>query len=154
MHRIRLFVISFLLVVSVATASAEQTSSVMAENVLVEQQWARATFPMAKTGAAYMTVSNIGDTALTLTGVSVSDSVAAMAQLHETVMQDTMMQMRELEHGVSIAPGQSVEFAPMGKHLMLMGLSRGLTAGDVFSVELIFADESILSVEFEVKDAR
>jgi copper(I)-binding protein len=37
-----------------------------------------------------------------------------------------------------VAPGEKVEFAPGGLHVMLMGLKRPLKEGQVFELELLF----------------
>jgi hypothetical protein len=45
--------------------------------------------------------------------------------------------MREVSV-LHVAPGEKVEFAPGGLHVMLMGLKRPLKEGQVFELELLF----------------
>ncbi len=45
--------------------------------------------------------------------------------------------MREVSV-LHVAPGEQLEFAPGGLHVMLMGLKRPLTEGQVFELELVF----------------
>lgn len=52
---------------------------------------------------------------------------------------DGVMKMRE--HGqLEISAGQTVELAPGGLHLMLMGLKKPLAAGETLTVKLTFED--------------
>jgi copper(I)-binding protein len=89
-----------------------------------------------------------------LLSVRVDSSIAEEAQLHETVMADEMMQMRELESGIQIPAGTNLEFQSGGKHIMLMGLKKPLNASDTFMLTLVFENNKIMRVPVEVKDAR
>lgn len=122
--------------------------------VSIENVWARATFALAKTGAVYLRIDNASQSDITLLSVRVDSSVAAEAQLHETVMEDEMMQMRELESGIKISAGTNLEFQPGGKHIMLMGLEEPLRASDTFVLTLVFENNKIMRVPVVVKDAR
>ncbi len=122
--------------------------------ISIQNAWARATFAMAKTGAGYFNLTNNGGEDVVLLSASVSETVAGMVELHETVMMNDMMQMRELEAGVPISAGDTVAFEPGGKHIMFMGLTKGLDAGEEFDVVLTFSDDTAKTVKFEVKDAR
>ena len=122
--------------------------------VTVQEAWARATFALAKTGAVYLTIENASKHDIKLLSVGVDASVASEAQLHETLMQDEMMQMRQAENGFDIPSGQSLHFEPGGKHIMLMGLEQPLTAGDTFILSLRFENNKVLRVPIEIKDAR
>ena len=73
--------------------------------------------------------------------------------LHLPVMNNDMMSMQELTHGVVIEAGQTVKFEPAGKHIMLMGLMQQLVADQTFDITLTFADGSTKTVEFTVRDA-
>ncbi|WP_296051691.1 copper chaperone PCu(A)C [uncultured Alteromonas sp.] len=126
-----------------ATASMEHDAMVHNAN-------ARATFAMATTAAVYLTVMNHGDSALTLTSVSVADEIAGEAQIHTTVMEGDMMKMRQVTAGIDIEPGAMVEFKPGGYHVMLMGLVNPLEKGNKFSLTLHFADATTKTVEIGV----
>jgi hypothetical protein len=122
--------------------------------VTVENAWARATFALAKTGAVYLSIHNQSENKLTLLSVSVESAVANDAQLHETLMQGEMMQMREATDGFEIPWGSTLEFSPGGKHIMLMGLEKPLTTGEQFVLSLRFENNKVMRVPIEVKDAR
>ncbi len=118
---------------------------------MVMDGYARATFALAKTGAVYFTLHNHGDSDKTLTSVSVSGDVANEAQIHTTVMEEDVMKMRELTDGVKIEAGEMVSFESGGRHVMLMGLTKGLEEGTEIALTLTFADKSELQVTVPVK---
>ena len=53
----------------------------------------------------------------------------------------------------NVAPGESVSFAPRGKHLMCMMPSADLKPGGTTEVTLSFQDGSTLTGTFDVKGA-
>jgi copper(I)-binding protein len=116
--------------------------------IQVDNAKARATFAMAQTGAAYLTLHNTGDKSDRLTAVSVPASVAAMVELHTVEMQNDMMRMRQLENGIALAPNETVTLAPGGFHVMLMGLAGPLEVGTNISMTLHFeyADDQTITV--------
>lgn len=122
--------------------------------VTVQDAWARATFALAKTGAVYLVIDNQSKHGVKLLSVSVDLAVASEAQLHETLMEDDMMQMRQAESGFDIPAGETLQFEPGGKHIMLMGLEKPLTAGEQFVLSLHFQNNKVLRVPIDVKDAR
>ncbi|WP_229333548.1 copper chaperone PCu(A)C [Glaciecola sp. MH2013] len=122
--------------------------------VTVSDAWARATFALAKTGAIYLDITNDSKRDVKLLKVRVADTVASAAQLHETLMKDDMMQMRESEEGFLIAAGSKLSLQSGGKHVMLMGLSKPLAVGDTFTLSLIFERNVVIRVPVTVKDGR
>ena len=52
------------------------------EDVVVENAWSRASIGVNRPGAAYMTVRNIGEDTVTLTGLTTP--LAMMPEIHET----------------------------------------------------------------------
>ncbi|WP_354667824.1 copper chaperone PCu(A)C [Alteromonas sp. C1M14] len=119
--------------------------------VSVSDGWARATFPMAKTGAIYLTLSNQSDSKLHLLSVKTPSDIAKEVQIHTTEMTDGMMRMRQLKNGIVIAPHSEHEFVPGGDHIMLIGLSKGLEKGTRIPLTLLFADGVEHEINVEVK---
>lgn len=130
-----------------------KSSTTMADKVSITDAWARATFALAKSGAAYMTITNNSKQQVHLSSVEVSQTVAARSELHHTIMDDEMMSMQELTEGVVIPSNNQVNFVPGGKHIMLMGLTGPLLADNTIELDFIFADQSRLSHQFLVRDA-
>ena len=90
-------------------------------------------------GAAYFTVSQANGTPRAIAAVDVE--MAGRAEMHETVKSGETSTMKPLT-SVPLEPGQSVEFSPGGKHVMLFDLDP----------KLRFADEVELTVTFEGGD--
>lgn len=118
-----------------------------AQTVTVEQPWARATAPSAITGAAYATI--IAGTTDRLTAASTP--VASKVEVHETLHDNGIMRMREVEGGLALETGKPVRLVPGGYHLMLTGLNQPLRPGDTFTLTLNFAVEPPVTVTVPVR---
>lgn len=116
----------------------------------VSGAWVRATPIPGVSGAGYMRISNIGNTADTLLGGSTP--LAERLEIHQMANVDGVMQMRELPDGVVIPPGDSVELAPSGTHLMLIQVDHALRAGETVPVTLRFAQAGTLKLNLPVAD--
>lgn len=117
-----------------------------------DHPWARPTFALATTGAAYLKLDYLGKTTDRLVGASVSDQIADEVQIHDVIMQGDVMQMRQLKTGVAFSAGDSIDFSPGGKHLMLLGLKRPLEDGTEFDMTLHFETADDLNVVVKVEN--
>jgi copper(I)-binding protein len=117
------------------------------DGIGVDQPWARASAGAATTGAAYVTLMG-GSRPDTL--VSVSTPVAATAEVHETINENSVMKMRPVP-ALQIPSGKAVTFEPGGTHIMLMGLKHPLTVGQSFPLTLTFAHAAPVTVEVRVR---
>ena len=106
-----------------------------ASALAVHAAWARATPPGAGTAAVYLTIVG-GPERDRL--VSVSTTRASLAQVHSIINEAGMTRMREAA-SVTIPAGESIVLAPQGMHIMLMGLTQPLAAGERFTLTLEFA---------------
>ncbi|WP_263264974.1 copper chaperone PCu(A)C [Pseudomonas sp. RIT-PI-S] len=111
--------------------------------------WSQELPPSAPTAAAYFTVRNTGMADDYLLGVD--SPVASEAQLHEHIGADGMMKMQQVE-GVIIPAAGQVRFAPMGSHVMLLGLGdrSQLVDGASFPLTLHFQNAGDLQVQVQV----
>lgn len=117
-----------------------------ASDMMVMNAFARASAtPMAKAGAAYVTIMNHGSVADRL--VSITTPAAAGAELHTTVMKGDVMKM-EAVTVLEVAPMATVEMKPGGFHVMLTGLKAPLKEGD--RIELVLNFEKAGEVKVEV----
>ncbi|MDO8863867.1 copper chaperone PCu(A)C [Haliea sp. E1-2-M8] len=107
---------------------------------VLEDAWVRALPPTQTNTAAYMTVRNPGSEPLTISGGSTA--LAERVELHDTAEVDGMLRMRQQE-SVTVPAGGSVDFAPGGLHLMLLGLERMPAAGEVLELCLDIDGESV-----------
>jgi copper(I)-binding protein len=82
--------------------------------------------------------------------VGASTEIAATAQLHEAQITEGIARMVPVE-SVGLGPGMGADLAPGGVHIMLMGLSEPLVAGQVFRLRLIFERAGPTSIDVEVR---
>lgn len=125
------------------------SANMAADTVTVEDAWVKAVD--SGMSGAFATLSNTGDTEVTL--VSADTDSAESAELHETVESDSgEMLMRAVDGGFSIPAGETFGLEPGGAHVMLMGLNGPLKAGEQVTIALTFSDGSTLEVIASVKD--
>ncbi len=116
--------------------------------LVIEAPWARATPGGAKVAGGYVKITNTGKEPDRLIGGSLP--IAAEVEVHEMAMSNNVMRMRRLADGLEIKPGQTVELKPGGYHLMFMGLSSGLKAGQPVKGTLVFQKAGAVEVEYRV----
>ena len=105
-------------------------------DLAIESGWARAMLPGQKAGGGYLTVTNNGDAADRLTGVS--SPAAGKVEIHNMEMVNDVMTMRPVEGGLEIPAGGSVELKPGGYHIMFMGVSEPFADGSTVPLTLQF----------------
>lgn len=152
------------------TTAAPSTNAPEAE-VGIAGAWARPTPEGAKNGAVYFVVQSAADDVMT--GVSVDASVAARAEMHETMTMgsdttamgsettmamgsDTTMGMGE--GGMTMQPVESIPvkagedfvFEPGGYHVMLFDVAKPLKVGDSIAVTLSFQNAGDITIDVPV----
>jgi copper(I)-binding protein len=120
-------------------AALMRGSTVAGDTAAIQAQeaWARASIGTARPAAAYLTLTNTGETPVSVTDIETP--VAGRAELHRTRSEDGVMQMVPAET-VEIPPGGTVAMAPGGLHVMLMDLVRPLNEGERFALTLRLSD--------------
>jgi len=137
--------------VACSTADApgpDASTAPQADSVVVADAWIKA----AEDGmtAAFGTIANEGDEAVRI--VAVESTAATAMELHETVEDGSgQMIMREVD-GFDIEPGASMALEPGGDHLMVMGMTAPIVAGDDVVMTLTFDDGSTLDVTATARD--
>ena len=116
--------------------------------LIVDGAWARASIGDSKVSAVYLAISNRGESADRLVGVAAEH--AGRAMIHRSVVEDGVMKMRHVD-AVEIPPGESIRLEPGGLHVMLMGVSVRLEAGDRISVTLVFEREGEVALSVPVR---
>lgn len=160
---------------------AATTAGATAAMIEVTDAWARTSPSVASAGAVYLTIANTGDVDDALIGASVDPSVAATAEVHETVaaseaggststamdggmttettamgtdttaMGGGMMTMRPVDR-IPVAAGDSVALEPGGYHVMLLDLVAPLEVGSTIEVTLTFEEAGEQVVTVDVRD--
>ena len=117
-----------------------------AENMLVDHPWMKV---FNNNGAGYFKIKNIGDNDIHLLEV-VSDSVDNI-ELHTIIMEEDVAKMRPVKGGVIIKVGESMEFKPMGNHLMFFGINQELGEGELMEAIFKFKNSKDLLVKFKME---
>lgn len=99
--------------------------------------------------AGYLGIENSGPRADRL--VSITSPDFARVEMHDTVSEDGMKKMVKLD-GVDVAAGSTLEFAPGGKHLMLIEPTKTLKNGDSVKMTLTFMQLGSMEANFVVLD--
>ena len=139
----------FSTVIAALALLAIAAGAAAADGPKVSQAWARATAPGVDVGAAYLTIDGgAADDIL----VSASTARATMVHLHTVEESGGVAKMRAVE-GIKVPAGKRVVLAPKGTHIMLMGLSKPLVAGESFPLELRQAKAGAVGVTVLVQSA-
>ncbi|KGB80544.1 MAG: copper chaperone PCu(A)C [Confluentimicrobium sp.] len=121
----------------------------LADGIMIEDPYARASTMMSQSGAAFMVLKNMTDSDDRLVGAS--SDVAERVELHTHISDaQGVMQMVEVEEGFPIPAGGSHALARGGDHVMFLGLTRPLQQGDVIQVTLSFEKAGDITVDIPV----
>lgn len=133
-----------------APAPSESVSTAQSSAALtVSESWAKA-LDSGMT-PVFGTLENTSDQDITVT--SATTGSAKSTELHETVMgSGGTMQMQPKKGGFVIPAKSKFKLEPGGNHIMLMGLTQPVKAGDDISVELKLTDGSTTKFTAQVKD--
>ncbi len=112
------------------------------------QPWARAAM-MGENSAVYMELRNSSDQADDLVGVS--SDVAQAVEIHLSSMNSEGMMQMVKQDSIPLPVNAEIQFAPGGLHIMLIGLTRELKAGDHFQVTLHFRTHADIVLDVVVQ---
>ena len=136
----KLIIFVFLLLLSVSSYSDD--------TLILKNAWVREAPPMVKNLAGYAEFKNIGNEVIFI--VSAFSPLFKKVSIHETSMHDGMMHMAHLMQ-LRLPPGESVNFEPGGKHLMLFKPERRIKAGLKVPIEFKLKSGKTVSFEFDVR---
>jgi copper(I)-binding protein len=129
-------------------SAADASTTFKAGDITVTAPWTRATPGGAKVAGGYLKIVNNGTAADRL--IKAESSIAGHIEIHEMTMTGGVMKMRPVTEDLVIKPGQSVELAPGGLHVMFMDLKRPLKQGETVKATLAFEKAGPLEVVFKV----
>jgi copper(I)-binding protein len=132
------------ILISVALLAACQSAKIATGGLQVRNAWARPA-SAGGNGAVYFVIENGTEQAEVL--LSAGADIATAVELHRSQMEGDHMSMHPQEE-IALPAGEAVEFSPGGLHVMLIGLTRDLKAGDTFDLVLTFevAGEQMVTV--------
>ena len=137
---------------TIAISMLISLGSAQAQDIQIEDPYARAASPIAKSGAAFMHIINNGDVDDRL--IAVRTDVAMMPELHTHIMEDGIAKMREVEGGFEILAGETTILERGSLHIMLMGLTRPFIHGETITLTLVFAQSGELTIEIPINNER
>ncbi|MEU5875318.1 copper chaperone PCu(A)C [Glycomyces sp. NPDC047369] len=128
-------------------AVAETAEATAAESVTITDAWVLST--EEDMSALFGVMENASGTDARLVS---AETGLGTVELHETVESGGEMIMQPVDDGFTVPAGGEHELAPGGDHIMLMGLTAPIVAGDEVTVTLRFEDGSDLDVTAVAKD--
>lgn len=126
---------------------ADAPETAKTASVAVTDAWCRASPNGAKAGGCYAAL--LASTDDRLTGGSTPR--AAELQVHEMSTAGGVMRMGQMKDGLPLPAGETVSLAPGGAHIMLIGLTGPLVAGETVPLTLRFAAAPEVTVQAQVR---
>ncbi len=136
----------FLMVCLIATIAMSACSA--PGDIEVHQAWVRPT-AQGENAAVYITLHNHTSEGDELIGVS--SNVADVAEIHESKMENDVMQMNMIS-SLPLAADQEIVFEPGGYHIMLIGVKQELVLGEHIGIVLHFKNHEDIVVEVHIED--
>jgi len=130
-------------------AASAMSDMTMHGKLHLTKAWARSTPKAAPTGGGYLTIENTGTADDRL--VSASSPAAKRVEVHRMWMDGDVMRMKELENGLPLPAGKSVELKPGGYHLMFMRIEKPFLVGETVKVTLTFEKAGPVTLDLPVK---
>lgn len=119
-----------------------------AHPVQIHDPFVRLLPPTQPNTAAFMVLENTGEQDLAL--VRAESTASRVVELHDHIVIDGMMRMREVER-IDLPVGTRTELKPGGLHLMLIGLPAPLQQGQQVPITLVFDDDSQVEIHAPVR---
>lgn len=136
-----------------AAAVAAMALPALAQDITIEDAYARSMGGIGASGAVFFDIKNAGADGDRL--VSAASDVAKMVELH-THKQDAagVMQMLAVPEGFEVPAAGDHLLQRGGDHVMLMGLTREIADGDMVTLTLTFEKAGEVTVEVPVDNKR
>jgi periplasmic copper chaperone A len=132
-------------------AAPAQAHDYTAGAIKIAHPWVRVPPPAAKVAGGFMTLTNTGSVPDRLVGGTAAG--VGRFEVHEMTVIDGVMRMRQLQPGLDIAPGASVELKPGSYHVMFMDLKAPILAGQTIKGTLVFEKAGTVEIEYKVEPA-
>ncbi len=133
-----LFFVFLLVITNHADAKSEIT---------ITDGYIKASIPGSDITAAYMTINNNSDKAITLQ--KITSSISDRIEIHEHSMAGGMMRMRQVDN-ITIQANGSVVLQPSGLHLMIFALKQQLQENESIKLTLHFSDLTKVKIQLPV----
>lgn len=117
--------------------------------VAVTDEWARPILVAGRPGGAFFNIKNNGTEADKLVGAS--SSISPRVEIHTHSMVDGVMKMRQVEGGLDIPAGETVELKPGSYHIMMFETNNKYAPGDKIDLKLEFEKAGTIEKTLEVR---
>jgi copper(I)-binding protein len=114
--------------------------------VTATHAWVRGTVPAQKTTGAFVTLESSAEAKV----VGVRSPAAQTAEIHLSEQRGGVMHMHAVD-ALALPAGKRVELKPGGYHVMLMGLTRPLAAGEQVPLTFTIEDPQGRRTQLEVR---
>ena len=131
---------------SLLFAALAMAAGLAQASVTATDAWVRGTVAAQKTTGAFVTLQSSEESRL----VAVTTPAARSAEIHASEQKQGVMHMHALD-AIALPAGQRVELKPGGFHIMLVGLTRALSAGDTVPLTFTFEDRQGKRTRIEVR---
>ena len=146
----RLIVLSLILVVVLAACGGGEQGEAAGGKLVVENVMGNLSLPMPN-GAVYMTITN--GTGSDDARIDAAVPGCGTVELHEMVMVDDVMEMRQMEgNRIPIPAGETVTLQRGGLHVMCIGKTSDFTVGQSVPITLTFENAGTMEVTAIVTD--
>lgn len=135
-----------------ALAATALATPALTQEIHVLDTYARSASPLAKTGAAFMLIENIGDADDRLIGAA--SPAAQKVELHTHIEEGGVMKMVHVEEGFAVPAGETLVLQRGGAHVMMMGLTESFEQGKIVPLTLVFEKSGEIVVDVPVDLAR
>lgn len=128
------------------TAAPLAAQDAVSDTLEITGGFARATAPMAKVGAAFLTIRSLGAADRL---VAYETPACNRPELHTHIENDGVMQMRQVE-AIEVPAGGEVVLEPGGLHLMMIDLNAQLVEGGSVALTLVFEEAGEVALEVPI----
>ena len=115
--------------------------------ISVEQAYIRSSIPGSTITSSYMRIENKGEKKVTLLGAS--SKISPRIEIHQHIMSDGMMRMRQLDF-IDINAKQHIVLQPSGLHLMFFDVKKNLEAQENIELTLNFLNKAPVIIQVPV----
>lgn len=142
-------IVTITLTVAALTSSVAHAHDYKAGSLVIAHPWTPEPPMGAKVAAGFLKITNEGSADDRL--VSVATEIAGNAQVHGMKVENGVMSMFEIEGGLIIPAGQTVELKSKSNHVMFMDLKERPIKDTRFKAMLTFEKAGPVAVEFKVE---
>lgn len=140
---------SALTLASVFGIARGEAHEIKFKDLVIEHPWSRQQPEGSKVAAGFMKITNNGKEDDRL--ISATVEITPMVQLHEMKMVGDVMKMQEVEGGIVIPAGQTIELKPKSLHIMFMDLKSAPMEGEEVKGTLTFEKAGTVDIDYEVE---